>query len=112
MDQQRGVERDPKPRGCTGSIVPSSGAVTARTFQPSAPAVEADAVARRRAPHRQVELHPFKNAVAKAGHQQRADTYHKVWSDLLAIEREPDAGVHPLPAPFTPKFKSTPNQKT
>lgn len=42
-----------------------------------------------------VDYDNFKTAVAKAGHPERANTYHNVWQTLLAIEREPDAGVYP-----------------
>lgn len=42
-----------------------------------------------------VDYDNFKTAVANAGHPERANTYHNVWQTLLAVEREPDAGVYP-----------------
>lgn len=41
-----------------------------------------------------VDYDNFKTAVARAGHPERANTYHKVWQDLLGIERERDAAVY------------------
>lgn len=50
-----------------------------------------------------VDYDNFKTAVARAGHPERANTYHNVWQDLLAVEREPDAGVYPASAAKKPR---------